>query len=120
VTTGDYPDNADGDALRRLLADGSDMSKPMEIEFAMAVPDESAGDAVAERARDLGYEVKVVFDLGEEKVADDPPSWTCYCRRDMIATYNAVIAAQAELDELSRPIGGYADGWGSFGNAEQA
>ena len=87
----------------------------MEIDFAVAVPDEAVGNAVANQARARGYTVKVVFDPGEDP-EDDPPSWTCYCYRTMIPSYDAVIAVQAELDTLSRPLGGYCDGWGSFGN----
>jgi hypothetical protein len=42
----DYPDDADGDALRRVAADGSDMSKPMEVDFMLSV-----GGAEAEYRR---------------------------------------------------------------------
>jgi Regulator of ribonuclease activity B len=69
----DYPLGPDGDALRRLAADGSDMSRPMEIDFAVAVPNESVGNAIAEQARGRGYAVKVVFDPGEDP-KDDPPN----------------------------------------------
>ncbi len=93
------------------------MSKPMEIDFAVAVPNESVGRSIAERVCALGYEAKVVFDPGEDSAVDDPPSWTCYCMRNMVPTHDAVTAAQAELNELSQPYGGYCDGWGSFGNA---
>ena len=34
----------------------------------------------------------------------------------MLATYEGVISSQSELDELAAPIGGVADGWGTFGN----
>ena len=33
----DYPNDGDGDALRRV-AERSDMSKPMDIDFALDVP----------------------------------------------------------------------------------
>ncbi len=42
--------------------------------------------------------------------------WTCYCAKRMIPTYEAIIAAQKELDELSAPFGGSSDGWGTPGN----
>lgn len=38
----DFPDDADGDALRRLVNDGSDLTKPMLIDFQIAVPTEEA------------------------------------------------------------------------------
>ena len=33
-----YPDDADGDALRRIASTGADMSRPMQIDFFVAVP----------------------------------------------------------------------------------
>jgi hypothetical protein len=113
----DYPDDTDGDALRRVASDGNDMSRPMLVDFAVVVPDERAGLRVAAAARLKGYEVSVERDEEEEGV-DDEPSWTCYCSRTMVLAYDEVVAVQAELNQLSRPAGGYCDGWGTFGNRE--
>jgi len=106
-----YPNDADGDALRRIAADGSDMSQPMEIDFFVAVPDEAAGQAVAAKAASAGYEPELSFDTESRE-------WTCYCSREMIPTHEAVVAAQAELDQLSLEFGGVTDGWGTYGNAD--
>ncbi len=116
MTTPEYPRDADGDALRRLVDGGSDLSKIMSIDFAVAVPDELSGKAVALKAKALGYNTEVVFDPGESDAEDDSPGWTCYCTREMVPTYEAIVHAQAVLGELSRPHEGYPDGWGSFGN----
>lgn len=107
-----YPNDADGDALRRVAHDGSDMSKPMDIDFAVAAPDETSARAIAKAAATRGYRTDVD--------RDEAGPWSCYCTRRMIASYEAVVAAQAELDALSRPLGGYADGWGTFGNAPES
>jgi hypothetical protein len=40
-----FPDNADGDALRCLVESGADMTSPMVIDFAVAIPDEPTGKA---------------------------------------------------------------------------
>jgi hypothetical protein len=71
-----FPDDADGDALRRLAERGSDLSKPKLIDFQIAVHTESAAKANGD-------------------------------------------AAQRELGELSVGFDGYADGWGTFGNASE-
>jgi hypothetical protein len=34
----------------------------------------------------------------------------------MLASYDGVIAIQAELAGLAKPFKGHPDGWGSFGN----
>lgn len=104
----DYPKDADGDALRRIAA-GSDMSKPMVIDFAVDVPTEAAGNEVVRLATESGYTPALEFD-------DDTKRWTCYCSKHMVPTYEAVLAAQQELDQLSAPVGGKSDGWGTLGN----
>ena len=38
----------------------------------------------------------------------------------MLATYDGVMAAQAELAELSERFGGFPDGWDTFGNGPDA
>ena len=106
----DSPDDADGDGLRRLASDGSDLSQQMDIDFAVAVPDEETGQAVARLTVARGYRSALSQD-------EETGEWTCSCSRFMVPSYEAVLAAQAELDELARPVGGYADGLGSFGNA---
>ena len=87
----DYPDDADGDALRRVERDGSDMTRPMEIDFAVAVPNEAAGLAVAKLAEGIGYRPSVARD-------EESGAWTCYCTRTMVPTHAALVDAQAERD----------------------
>jgi hypothetical protein len=106
----EFPDDADGNALRELVLAGSDLSRPLTIDFTIAIPTPEAGQAIAEAAEAVGYQVAVEQDA-------ESTSWTCYCTRDMIASYEALIAMQEELNRLSEPHGGYCDGWGSFGNA---
>ena len=56
------PNDADGDALRGLIGLGDDLSRPMSIDFFIAVPSEQAGLAVAEAAEQQGYVTSVKFD----------------------------------------------------------
>jgi regulator of RNase E activity RraB len=105
-----FPNDADGEALRRIVADGSDLSKPMFINFHVAVPDEGSAKELANVARKLGYRVRV-YDSIECTLP-----WTCECSTRMLATYESVVAIQDELAEISKPFGGLSDGWGTFGN----
>lgn len=106
----DLPHDVDGDRIRKLVAEGSDLAEPMSVDFFVAAADERAGRAVAEAAAKLGYRTHVERD-------GQADAWTCYCARDMVVTYDAVLEAQRQLDEVCRPLGGTVDGWGSFGNA---
>jgi hypothetical protein len=95
-----YPRDDDGDALRRLAEDGSDMSRPMWIDFMLAVPFASEGMAIGTEAAKLGYAASVEQDEASNK-------WMCYCRREMVATYAAIVAAQLQLDAIARRIRGW-------------
>jgi hypothetical protein len=104
----DFPDDADGDALRRV-AERSDMSKPMDIDFAVVVPSKTSGEEVQRLAAQRGFRPTLYFDETDQR-------WTCYCAKRMVATYEAILAAQKELDELNAAFGGCSDGWGTSGN----
>jgi hypothetical protein len=108
----DYPDDDDGDALRRVASCGNDMSRPMDIDFFVVPPAPSSGSMIAEVAARAGYRTQLLRD-------DEDGGLTCYCTKRMLATHEGVLRAQQELDELSRPLGGHTDGWGTSGNAEQ-
>ena len=109
----EYPGDADGDALRRVAASGANMSRPIEIEFFVAIPDREAGEAIARLAAKAGYRPELVHD-------EEDDAWDCCCRKTMLPTYEGVMAAQRELDELGRPLGGCSDGWGTTGDPIEA
>ena len=91
------------------------MSRPMDIDFAVAVPTQEAGERVAEQAKRLGFRVDLVADAHEEE--PDATSWSCYCTKTMVPEYSALLSVQRELDDIAQPFGGWSDGWGTFGNA---
>ena len=106
-----YPDDADGDALRRVADAGADMSQPMVIEFSVDVPNEHAARRVAEVVAARGFEPSIFH-------SDEDHSWSVYCAKEMLATYEGVIEVQSELNKLLQPYGGDCDGWGTFGNTQ--
>ncbi len=104
------PHDADGDALRRLVATGSDLSKEMELDFTGDVPDSDRGSAFAEEAKRMGFRTHIYQD-------DESRAWSCNCTRTMIPALGEIVAIQAQLNDLGRPFGATCDGWGSFGNS---
>jgi hypothetical protein len=104
-----YPDDADGDALRKVVEAGADMSSPMVIDFSVDAPDERIARIIAELASAHGFDPSISCD-------EDRGSWTVSCSKSMLATYEGVVAVQAQLNELLQPHGGVCDGWGTFGN----
>jgi regulator of RNase E activity RraB len=105
----DIPHDADGDAIRRVLAQGSDVTRPMKVDFYVAVPSEEVGKEIAAAATAKSYDTGLSRDGATG-------AWTCCCSRMMLLRYDALMRAQQELDALSEPHGGYSDGWGTFGN----
>jgi len=115
-----YPNDADGDALRRIATAGNDMSLPITVDFEIAASEQSVVEAVAQAADKLGYvtEIFVLENEDEDDTEPIPDPWTCECTKDMVLTHESVLAAQQELNAIAKPLGAYADGWGTFGNVE--
>lgn len=102
-----YPNDADGDELRKVADSGADMSRPMVIDFSFDVPDERTARRVAEVAATHGF---------DPSISEDDGSWSVHCSKSMLATYEGVVAVRVELNELLRSYGATYDGWGTFGN----
>ena len=114
-----YPDDADGAVLADLAAMGVDMTRPLLIEFPVAVPDEASANSTATAMTEAGYDPHVEYDEGEpdfDPEVDDAdefgPAWTVYANVRMIPEYDEIVRIQAELDQIARPFGGKSDGWG--------
>jgi len=82
----DFPNDADGDALRRFVVGGSDLSRPMLLNFHIIVPDETAARGLSEVASKLGYRVNIYAS------PECSLPWTCECSTRMLASYDGVIA----------------------------
>jgi regulator of RNase E activity RraB len=108
-----YPDDSDGDALRRVAADGNDMDSPMLIEFPVVVPTETQAEQFARAARDLGFETDILEH-------DDDAEWDVICAVTMTPTYDEIVRIQDNLNRFARPFAGYSDGWGTLGNKPDA
>ncbi|MDP3495310.1 MAG: ribonuclease E inhibitor RraB [Hyphomonadaceae bacterium] len=108
-----YPDDADGDALRAVAASGSDMSRPMVIDFAIDASSRSMAEACRVALEDAGFNASLYQD-------DEDQRWSVYCPIRMIPEYDAIARTQKILGELVADIGGTPDGWGTFGNVEGA
>ena len=108
----ELPNDSDGDALRRLIAAGSDLSKEMKIDFAVAVPDQERGNAFAAVVEPMGFTTDVDRD-------SETGEWTCYCSRILIPTYDEIVAIQDRLEAIGRPYDAKPDGWGTLGNANE-
>jgi len=106
-----YPDDDDGDALKRVAENGADMCQPMKTEFSIDVPDVDRARSLAEKIAALGYTPDIFVD-------DESGSVSIYCAKNMLATHEGVVAAQCELNELCVPFAAECDGWITAGNRQ--
>ena len=85
-----YPDDADGDALRKVAESGADMSRPMVIEFSVDVPDERAARRVAEVVAPVGFYPSIFRH-------DETDSWSLRVHERATDTHNMA----ASLGEIT-------------------
>ena len=109
----DYPDDEDGKALRNIALSGSDMSRPMVVDFAIDASSKSIALACLAAIEDAGFEGQLYQD-------EDDQRWAVYVAIRMIAEYDGIMRTQKILGELVADHGGTPDGWGTFGNVDGA
>ena len=98
-TAPDYPDDPDGDALRAIVASGSDMSRPMVIDFAIDTSSKSIAQACLAAVQEAGCEASLYQD-------DEDQRWSVYVPIRMIADYDGIVRTQKIHGELVADMGG--------------
>jgi hypothetical protein len=104
-----FPNDANGDALRRLERDGDDLTRARDIDFAVALPDEAAAEGFADYFRHLGYEVSA------EKTHTQPElPWDVVVVKNMVPSHNGITEFEDLLQSIASGFRGRNDGWGCF------
>jgi hypothetical protein len=104
-----HPEDDNGDVLRRMEAQGDDLSKPRNIDFTAVFSSEDAARHFTEKIEALGYETSVRF----TQVEDGFP-WDVCVTRHMAPSHQAIGAFEDLLGEFAALLGGHNDGWGCF------
>jgi hypothetical protein len=104
-----YPDDDNGDVLRRLQATGDDLTVPRNIDFIVAFPDEDAAERFAMHFREQGYKVSVEF---AETVKELP--WDVVVVKHMQPSHQEIGDFENALQRVAETLGGRNDGWGCF------
>jgi hypothetical protein len=104
-----FPDDENGDVLRRMFEGGDSLSQSREIEFAHQFSDRRAAEAFAFEAGGPGIEA------GIDEVEDRPEApWDVIITIVMIPDHAAISELEQRLGGLAKRMGGEADGWGCF------
>lgn len=100
-----WPDNADGDVLRRMESKGFDFRKPHEIEFNV---DFNSWPPAKEAIDALKREYPSVLIYPQ---MDSDPGYVQF-RLFGLVSYNLVTKTQTFASDLMRPFGGVCESWG--------
>ena len=102
-----YPDDTNGDALRRTEAKGDDLTRPRNFDFTIVFAGESSTEQFAKHFRALGHEVSVK-ETGTEQ--DFP--WDVVVVQHMVPSYDGINNFENLLQSVADGWGGRNDGWG--------
>jgi hypothetical protein len=105
----DFPDDEDGDAMWRVASNGSDLKIPMKIDFAVAAPRDERKEQIQNITAEHGFLSNLDWDEESQEL-------TCYCSKIMILDHTELLKTQELLNQMTKPLGGYCDGWGTSGN----
>jgi hypothetical protein len=108
----EFPDDENGDTLRRMRAQGDDLSVSRLIDFSLLFEDEaSARKFCAQIASD---DFKCACAPLDDEFGE---AWDVTVSFDMVPTHGAVTEMEAFLAEMAAPLQGENDGWGCFSQA---
>lgn len=102
-----YQRDDNGDALRRMEAQGDDLTRPRNVDFTVVFPEENAARQFAEIFRKQGYKVSVEF---AETTRDLP--WDVVVVKHMAPSHQEITDFETALLDVADPLGGRNDGWG--------
>jgi hypothetical protein len=110
-----YPNNANGDVLRRMEAQGDDLTRPRNIDFTVAFADASSAERFAEHFRALGHKVSV-----RHTATDQDFPWDVIVVKHMVPSYDGITDFENLLQSVADGWGGHNDGWGCFSEPPSA
>jgi hypothetical protein len=101
------PNDDTGDALRRLISHGDDLTRPRDVDFTVVFPDEASAEHFADHFRLLHFRASVKF----AEVADGLP-WDVLVVANMEASHEKISEFEDLLQSVADRFGGRNDGWG--------
>jgi hypothetical protein len=101
----DFPDDASGDALRRLCDSGDDLSQSRPIDFCFIFPHRRQAISFAEVLDETDKQVCISYYEGRAM-------WEVIVKVQMIPTHGSITALESALADKATLVGGEPDGWG--------
>jgi Regulator of ribonuclease activity B len=109
ISLDDFPNDENGDVLRRMRGSGDNLSIARDIDFTVVFATPAESHKFGDFFRQRGYRVSAK----RSGCVEDLP-WDVVVVKNMVPTHGDITAFEAELQEVATPLGGRNDGWGSF------
>ena len=102
-----FPNDETGQVLAEMQAAGVDLTVIHKVVFFQLFEQEQQAKAMVEHLAAQTPEMHV------ELVPDEMPNvWDVNCTVSMAPSYEAIVAQEAEFEQLAAKFKGYNDGWG--------
>lgn len=100
-----FPDDTNGDVLRRMEAGGNDRTRPRNIDFAAVFADESSAEKFAEHFRKLGHKVSM-----KRCETDRNLPWNVIVVQHMVPSHKGITNFESLLQSVADRGRGQTDG----------
>lgn len=107
MSTPQFPNDENGDVLRRMFDGGDDLSRPRIVDFCFVFPERQQAVAFADIVDDRDLEFCISY-YEERKM------WQAIVKRDMVPTHRDITTLELRLTSQAESVGGESDGWGCF------
>jgi hypothetical protein len=103
----DFPDDENGDVLRRMHDSGDDLAQSRMMDFCFAFPGRRQALVFAEFVDDRELEVCISY-------YEEREMWQAIVKRHMIPVHREIMALKLALSAHAKSVGGEPDGWGGM------
>jgi hypothetical protein len=111
----EFPDDENGDVLRRMQENGDDFTILRKIDFTVVFPDQDSAEGFRARVRRLGFE-------GSVELTNCVPElpWDVVVVNHMLPSHRGITDFENQLETLALEFGGRNDGWGCIAQKPQS
>jgi len=102
-----FPNDETGQVLAEMHAAGIDLTQLHSVVFFQLFEKKEQAQMMVDYLKEKAPDMKVVLQPDEI-----PNVWDVDCTITMIPDYDAIVAQEAQLEQIADKFNGYNDGWG--------
>ena len=102
-----FPNDDTGNVLLEMHQAGVDLSIAHKVTFFHLFENQSQAKAMAEFLTAQAPDIELLIQPDET-----PNVWDLDCTLKMVPSYEAIVAQEAQFEQIAHKFDGYNDGWG--------